>query len=58
MGMKEQLKNYISECTIFQQIKLIRMENWDDIVDHHLYSVSPLSELLLLCVHCQKMNGG
>ena len=45
--MKEDLKNYISECTICQKIKWQRPENWEDMVEHHLYSVAPLSELLI-----------
>ena len=43
--MKEQLKKYIAECTNCQKIKWQRPENWEDIVEHHLYSVAPLSEL-------------
>ena len=43
--MKEELKNYIAECTICQKIKWQRPENGEDIVEHHLYSVAPLSEL-------------
>ena len=43
--MKDLLKMYISECTIYQKIKWKRSENWKDIADHHLYSVSPLSQL-------------
>ena len=39
-GMKDQLK-YI----ICQKIKWQRPVNWEDQVDHHLYSVAPLSEL-------------
>jgi hypothetical protein len=45
VGMKEQLKNYIAEYTISQKIKWQRLENQEDIVEHHLYSVAPLSEL-------------
>ena len=43
--MKEDLKNYISECTINQKIKWQRPANWEDMVEHHLYNVAPLSEL-------------
>ena len=45
VGMKEQLKNYIAECTICQKIKWQRPANWEDVVEHHLYSVAPLSKL-------------
>ena len=45
MGMKDQLKKYIYECTICQKIKWQIPENGKDLVDHHLYSVSPLSEI-------------
>ena len=45
MEMKDQLKTYISESTICQKIKWQRPANWEDLVDHHLYSVSPLSEI-------------
>ena len=44
MGMKEDLKKYISECIICQKIKWKRPEDWEDLVDHHLY-VTPLQEL-------------
>jgi len=43
--MKDQLKKYITECTIGQNIKWQRPANKEDIVDHYLYSVSPLSKL-------------
>jgi len=48
MGMKNDLsglKTYISECIICQKIKWRRPANWEDLVDHHLYSVTPLQEL-------------
>ena len=45
VGMKEELKNYISECTICQKIKWQRPEKWEDMGEHHFYSVAPLSEL-------------
>ena len=45
LGMKDQLRKYITECTICQKIKWQRPANREDVVDHHLYSVSPLSEL-------------
>ena len=45
MGMKEDLKTYISECIICQKIKWQRPADWEDLVDHHLYSVTPLQEL-------------
>ena len=45
VGMKEQLTKYISECNVCQKIKWQRPANWEDLVDHHLYSVSLLSEL-------------
>ena len=45
LGMKDQLKKYISECTIRQKIKWHRPVNWEDILDYHLYSVAPQSEL-------------
>ena len=45
VGMKEELKKYISECTICQKIKWQRPANWEDMVEHHLYSIASLSEL-------------
>jgi len=42
MGMKEDLKKYISECIICQKIKWQRPA---DLVDHRLYGVVPLQEL-------------
>ena len=57
VGMKEELKKYISECTICQKIKWQRPSNWEDLVEHHLYSVTSLSELSMdTRVRCQKMN--
>ena len=47
MGMKDQLKKYVSECTICQKIKWQRPANWEDLVDHHLFCVSPPSEILI-----------
>ena len=43
--MKDQLKKFITECTICQKIKWQRPANWEDIVEHDLYSVAPLAEL-------------
>ena len=43
--MKKDLKKYISECIICQKIKWQRPSDWEDLVDHHLYSVTPLQEL-------------
>ena len=55
---ENQLKIYISECTIWQEIKWQRLAYLEDMVDHYLYSVAPLSKLSIdnLWVHCQKMN--
>ena len=39
VGMKQELKNYIAECTICQKIKWQRPANWEDMVEHHLYTV-------------------
>ena len=44
-GMREDLKSYITECIICQKIKWQRPADWEDLVDHHLYSVTPLQEL-------------
>jgi len=33
------------EIHIRMKIKWQRPENWEDLVDHHLYPVSPLSEI-------------
>ena len=33
MGMKDRLKKYISECTIFQKMKWKRPTKWEDVVD-------------------------
>ena len=35
----------ISECSICQKIKYQREPNWEDAVDHHLYSLDPLTSL-------------
>ena len=36
----------ISECSMFcQRIKYQREPNWEDAVDHHLYSLDPLTSL-------------
>ena len=43
--MKEELKNNIFKCTICPKTKWQRPANWEDIVEHHLYSVAKLSEL-------------
>ena len=44
-GMREDLKTYVSEYIICQKIKWQRPVNWEDLVEHHLYSVTPLKEL-------------
>ena len=44
-GMREDLKKYVSECIICQKIKWKRPADWEDLVEHHLYSVTPLKEL-------------
>ena len=43
--MREDLKKYVSECIICQKIKWQRPTDWEDLVDHHLYSVTSLKEL-------------
>ena len=35
----------ISECSICQKLKFQREPNWEDSVDHHLYSLYPLVSL-------------
>ena len=42
-GMREDLNTYVSECIICQKIKWQRPA--EDLVDFHLYIVSPLQEL-------------
>jgi len=47
-GMREDLKNYISGRIICQKIKWQRPADWEDLVDHHLYSVTLLRELSIV----------
>ena len=44
MGMKEDLKKFISECIICQKIKWQRTADWEDLEDRHLYCLTPLQE--------------
>ena len=55
--MKEDLKKYLSECIICQKIKWQRPVDWEDLVDHHLHSVTPLEELSVDTL-CPKINMG
>ena len=43
--MKDDLKTYISKCIICLKIKWNRPADWEDLVDHHFFSVIPLQEL-------------
>ena len=45
VGIKYDLKKYVSECIICQKIKWQRPVDWEDLVDYDLYSVTPLQEL-------------
>ena len=45
VGMKEDLSKYLLESIICQKIKWQRPADWEDFVDHHLYSVILLQEL-------------
>ena len=47
VGMKDDLKKYLYECIICQNINWQRPTDWEDIVDHHLYSVTFFQELLI-----------
>jgi hypothetical protein len=39
--------DWISECGVCQKIKYQRDPNWEDEVEHHLYSLDPLHTLSL-----------
>ena len=42
-GMRQNVKTWIGECGICHKIKYQRPPDWGDRVEHHLYSLSPLS---------------
>ena len=44
-GMRQDIVQMISECPICQKLKFQREPNWEDAVDHHLYSLDPLTSL-------------
>ena len=44
-GMRRNVSEWIGECSISQKIKFQRLPEWEDEVEHHLYSLSPLSSL-------------
>jgi len=44
-GMRQNVSNWIGECSICQKIKFQRLPEWEDEVEHHLYSLSPLTSL-------------
>ena len=41
-GMRQDVLRMVSECSICQKLKFQREPNWEDAVDHHLYSLDPL----------------
>ena len=43
--MRQNVKKWIGECGICQKIKFQRSPDWEDQVEHHLYSLSPLTSL-------------
>ena len=43
--MRQDVTRMISECSIRQKLKYQREPNWEDAVDHHLYSLDPLTSL-------------
>jgi len=45
MGYAETFQNGLSECSICQKIKFQRLHEWDDEVEHHLYSLFSLASL-------------
>jgi hypothetical protein len=44
-GMRRDVTRMISESSICQKLKYQREPNWEDAVDHHLYSLDPLVSL-------------
>ena len=44
-GMRQDVTRMISESSICQKLKYQREPNWEDTVDHHLYSLDPLVSL-------------
>jgi hypothetical protein len=44
-GMRQNVSNWIDECSICQKIKFQQLPEWEDEVERHLYSLSPLTSL-------------
>jgi hypothetical protein len=44
-GMRKDVTNWISECGICQKVKYQRDAGWQDAIDHHLFSLRPMSSL-------------
>ena len=44
-GMRQDVTRMVAECSICQKLKFQREPNWEDAVDHHLYSLDPLVSL-------------
>jgi len=44
-GMRKDVTDWISECVICQKIKHQREPNWQEDINHHLYSLRPLASL-------------
>jgi len=42
-GMRQNVSNWIGECEICHKIKYQRLPDSEDYVEHHLYSLSPLT---------------
>jgi hypothetical protein len=47
MGMRKDVTDWINECGVCQKIKYQRDPNWEDEVEHHLYTLDPLHTLSL-----------
>jgi hypothetical protein len=56
-GMRQNVKKWIGECGICQKIKYQRSPDWKDRVEHHLYSLSPLTSLSVDMLGPLKVDG-
>jgi Integrase zinc binding domain len=44
-GMRKDVSQWINECGVCQKIKYSRDPNWEDDMEHHLYSMDPIKSL-------------
>ena len=53
-GMRQDDTRMFLECSICQKLKFQREPNWEDGVDHHLYSLDPLVSLYVVTLGLSK----